>query len=253
MGLRIYLVATPTLGAGIQQFLDDRRLTWDRERSRSDAESLVEAAGRICYLSFGERQYRRGNLEYVTNLIDKGHESVFEHANFSLLVDGISRALSHQLVRHRIGFAYSQLSQQYKDEIDADFAVPPGLEKNPHGLERWREFMEEARKLYGELLQTADSSHVGTEKAEQRRWARSIARSVLPNATATTMMVTGNARAWRHLFDVRGDIAGDLEMRAYCVAAFRILAESAPSLFSDYEVVTDIGDCSVRKRRPCTG
>jgi thymidylate synthase (FAD) len=247
MTLRVYLISTASLQSGLQQFLSDRALTWDRGGFAGDAEDLVEAAGRICYLSFGARQFRKSNAEYIDNLIAQGHESVLEHANFTLLIDGISRSLSHQLVRHRIGFAYSQLSQQYKDELDAHFVEPPGLEGNPDALNRWRWFMQEARTLYGELLNASYSTDVGSSKRERHRWIRNIARSVLPNATTTTLMITGNARAWRHLLDVRGNIEGDHEMREYCAEVFRTLSAVAPSLFADYELVSDVLGVAVRK------
>jgi thymidylate synthase (FAD) len=249
MSLRIYLIAAVSLKGGMEQFLSDRKLKWDRQSLQSDAESLVEAAGRICYLSFGARQHRRDNAEYICNLIKKGHESVLEHANFTLLVDGISRALSHQLVRHRIGFAYSQLSQQYKDEVDAEFVQPGGLERDPKSLERWKAFIREAQSVYRELLQYEGSDDESLSKAERHRWRRSVARSVLPNATSTTLMVTGNARAWRHLLDVRGSISGDLEMREYCAMVFETLVGASPSLFAGYEVVGDELGAFVRKTK----
>jgi thymidylate synthase (FAD) len=239
MSLRIYLVASVSFAGGLEEFLAHRQLTWERDGTRSDAEDLVEAAGRVCYLSFGSRQHRRDNAEYLSNLVAKGHESVLEHSSFTLLADGISRALSHQLVRHRVGFAYSQLSQQYKDELDADFVQPAGLERDPKSLARWKAFIEEARAVYRDLIQSADQSNFELSRHERHRWHRSVARSVLPNATATTLMVTGNARAWRHLLAIRGGILGDLEMREYCVKVHEKLMTAAPNLFTDYEMADD--------------
>ena len=239
--MRIYLVATTALSGGMDAFLADRHLDWRRTDSASDAEKTVEAAGRVCYMSFGERQFRQSNREYVDNLVKQGHESVLEHATFTLLIDRVSRALTHQIVRHRIGFAYSQLSQQYYDEADAEFMEPPLLDGN-HGLRKqWEALIEQSRAMYcamRDAFATPDSS-TGLSKKELQRMLRASARLALPNATLSTIVVTGNARAWRHLLRVRGEVFGDLEMREYCVEVFKKLSESAPNLFADFVLATD--------------
>lgn len=241
--MQIYLIAATALTDGMQRFLADRQLTWVHDGAASDAERAAEAAGRVCYMSFGDRQHRKSTAEYLANIIAQGHGSVLEHANFTLLVDGITRALSHQLVRHRVGFAYSQLSQQYNDESGATFAEPEGLSRDAGLQQRWNRWSDETLSLYGALLRfnghdtAADGASL--TKKERSRLARSIARSVLPNATLTTLVTTGNARAWRYLLRTRGDIAGDLEMRAYCVAAYRILNGIAPHLFAGFGIGED--------------
>ncbi|TLN00206.1 FAD-dependent thymidylate synthase [bacterium] len=239
--MQVYLVASTTLSGGIEQFLRDRNLSWRREDSVCDAELTVEAAGRVCYMSFGDRQHRVSTHEYIANIISQGHDSVLEHANFTLLVDGISRALSHQLVRHRAGFSYSQLSQQYHDESEVEFMEPDLPETDPVLREQWDSWVGQTRAIYKALLESADKleSTNSLNQKERLRLARSMARLVLPNATYTTLVITGNARAWRNFLRVRGDIAGDLEMRSYCVAAYRILHQAAPHLFDGFEVVDD--------------
>lgn len=238
--MKVYLVAAPALTGGLQAFLDNRRETWVRDDSASDAELLVEAAGRVCYMSFGERQFRKRTGDYVANVVAQGHESVLEHANFTLLADGLSRALSHQLVRHRVGFAYSQLSQQYHDDSDAVFVEPAGLSEHLDAQRQWRAATAYALKAYRALLAEANGLGEGTlDQKERKRLLRSVARSVLPNATATSLVVTGNARAWRHVLAVRGHIAGDLEMRAYCVEVLRVLGDAAPALFADFRIEHD--------------
>lgn len=211
----------------------------------------VEVAGRVCYMSFGQRQRRRRNEDYIANLIAQGHDSVLEHANFTMLIEGVSRAFSHQLVRHRIGFAYSQLSQQYHDESDAEFVEPALLAQHPETRQRWKRYMDDSRAAYRALLDdvTRDAASLKLTPKERQRLARSIARSVLPNATATALMVTGNARAWRHLLAVRGAIAGDLEMREYCAAVFETLVATAPNLVGDFELADDPLGRWVRSRR----
>jgi thymidylate synthase (FAD) len=236
--MRIYLVSITKLAEGMNEFLKDRRLQWIRSQC-SDAEQTVEAAGRICYMSFGASQHRRNTAEYIFNLIHQGHDSVLEHANFTVLVDGVSRALTHQLVRHRIGFAYSQLSQQYHNESDAEFVEDIARNLDPKTRKRWDGLMREARSLYRDLLSAPETNEVDISPKERLRLRRSAARLVLPNATTSTLMITGNARAWRHLLRVRGSIKGDFEMRNYCVDVLKALSEVSPSLFEDYKIARD--------------
>jgi len=92
----------------------------------TDGERLAEFAGRLCYMS-QRNPAQRSTREYLVNILKQGHGSVLEHANYSLLIEGVSRSLTHELVRHRAGFAYSQLSQRYVDESEASFVVPPAI------------------------------------------------------------------------------------------------------------------------------
>lgn len=241
MTLRVYLVAASEMLPGWVQFTEDRQLSHSTLDLPSDPELLVESAGRLCYMSFGERQYRKSNRGYISNLISQGHESVLEHASFSLVVDGASRALTHQLVRHRVGFAYSQLSQQYHDESAATFSVPSAVAKNPAALAVWRRATADSLEAYGELIKilSTEASTSALPRKEQQRFARTLARGVMPNATATTIMVSGNARAWRHLLTVRGSISGDPEMRDYCVHIAKALKHCSPNLFLDFELARD--------------
>lgn len=238
--MKVYLISKNTLEDGISKFLRDRNLSWVHDND-CDPELVVEAAGRICYMSFGDKQHRKTTKEYISNILHQGHDSVLEHASFTILVDGLTRALSHQLVRHRIGFAYSQLSQQYHDESAAEFVQPHGLDENPELKTQWLQWCAATRAMHDSLrsvnLQVPAFSHLNTK--EQQRHSRSMARSVLPNSTCTTIMITGNARAWRHLLSIRGDIEGDIEMREYCVSIYQLLINAAPSLFSGFEIIED--------------
>src|SRR2546429_580260 len=129
---KIHLIGRPQFDVEVfLAFLQGGDLSWKRTPGTTDAEELVEVAGRICYLSFGNRQSPRNNAEYIENLIQMGHESVLEHVTWTFLIDGVSRAFTHQLVRHRVGLAFSQLSQQYHDESDASFVMPGNLSTSP--------------------------------------------------------------------------------------------------------------------------
>jgi thymidylate synthase (FAD) len=240
---QLYLLSRPTFDVGaFLAFLSRESLTWRRTQSATEAEEIVEAAGRICYMSFGANQSPRDNFEYIQNLIRMGHDSVLEHVSWTILITGVSRAFTHQLVRHRVGFAFSQLSQQYHDERDAAFIMPTVLEGVPHAVQTWSDAMDSAKRAYEAIIAALQQSKspvlTDLNKKETQRAIRSAARSVLPQATETKIIVTANARAVRHLLKTRGSIPGDLEMRQVCTELLKVLKPEAPSLFFDFELQT---------------
>jgi thymidylate synthase (FAD) len=220
------------------QFLKEEGEEWHRTTGATEAEEIVEVSGRVCYMSFGERQAPRSNGDYILNLITQGHESVLEHVSWTFLLGGVSRAFTHQLVRHRIGFSFSQLSQQYHEETDATFVEPAHLQKSVRAMQAWQNAMAVSRESYKEILDSLNelngSPGLDLQQKEFKRAIRSAARSVLPNATETKIVVTANARALRHFFGVRGSIPGDVEMREVAAALFKLVRDEAPSLFADF-------------------
>jgi thymidylate synthase (FAD) len=231
----LYLLARPQFTPEYQRFLAAHDKVW-LETAATDAERLIEFAGRICYMSFGPRQSPRDNSSYIRHLIDQGHESVLEHGSWTFLLDGVSRSFTHQLVRHRIGFSFSQLSQQYYDHSEAEFLPPPGIENSPAAVAAWRAAIEAARAAYHtiEAQLRANPGH-GYAGREWLRLVRSAARSVLPNATLTKIVVTANGRALRHFLALRGSTAGDLEMRHVAGLIYAMLLDEAPALVRDFE------------------
>lgn len=222
-------------------FLQEESDRWQRSDGATPSEEIVEAAGRICYMSFGSRQAPRSNVEYIAHLIRMGHESVLEHVTWGFVVAGVSRAFTHQLVRHRVGVAFSQLSQQYHDESEATFVMPSGVGRSPEAAAAWQRAVNAARAAYREICEALSPEAPATseeERRELRRAWRSAARSILPNATETKIFVSVNARALRHLLDVRGDIVGDEEMRHVMAQMFRLVREEASALFPDFQIKT---------------
>jgi thymidylate synthase (FAD) len=202
----------------------------------TDGERLAEFAGRLCYMS-QRNPASRSTREYLENIKRQGHGSVLEHANYSLLLEGVSRSLTHELVRHRAGFAYSQLSQRYVDESEANFVVPPAI-VGDEALERaWRAQIEEAQRCYVALVeQLMERYGWVADKVHRRKMAREAARGVLPNSTETKIVVTGNARAWRTMLELRSGEGAELEIRRLAVAVLRVLQREAPAFFDDFEV-----------------
>src|SRR6266852_5156044 len=177
---RIYLVSEPSVGlAEMEEFLGDSRASWRRTSPTTPAEQIVEAAGRICYMSFGEKQSPRDTHEYVKRLVTQGHESVLEHVSWGFIISGVSRAFTHQLVRHRVGFAFSQLSQQYHDEGDASFVEPWNLRASPRASAVWKSHMKASVEAYREITraigQDIDPHQTGLSRKEYSRAMRSAA------------------------------------------------------------------------------
>ena len=202
----------------------------------TDGERLSEFAGRLCYMS-QKNPANRPTREYLENIKKQGHGSVLEHANYSLLLEGVSRSLTHELVRHRAGFAYSQLSQRYVDESEANFVMPPAIIGDDVLEASWREQMEAAQKSYVALVESLMQRYAWVvDKIHRRKMAREAARGVLPNSTETKIVVTGNARAWRTMLELRSSEGAELEIRRCAVEIVRILQSEAPGFFSDFEI-----------------
>ncbi len=201
----------------------------------TDGERLAEFAGRLCYMS-QKNPANRGTREYLENIKKQGHGSVLEHANYSLLIEGVSRSLTHELVRHRAGFAYSQLSQRYVDESQAAFVVPPAILGDDALLAQWTAQMETAQATYIALVEKLMERYGWVaDKVHRRKMAREAARGVLPNSTETKIVVTANARAWRTMLELRSSEGAEFEIRRMAVATLRLLQTEAPGFFSDFE------------------
>ncbi|MBA3578985.1 MAG: FAD-dependent thymidylate synthase [Gemmatimonadaceae bacterium] len=204
----------------------------------SDGEKLAEFAGRLCYMS-QRNPASRQTREYLENIKRQGHGSVLEHANYSVLAEGISRSLTHELVRHRAGWGYSQLSQRYVDESEAQFVIPPAIIDDPALEKAWKSQMETAQKVYVELVdQLMERYSWVADKVHRRKMAREAARGVLPNSTETKIVMTGNARAWRTMLELRSSEGAEMEIRRFAVTALRLMHDEAPGFFSDFEIYT---------------
>jgi len=249
---RVTILARPS-------FSYPSHLPW-RSDTPHEAQALVEFAGRLCYLSFGEDapiegghrpvRGRTTNAEYVANLLRVGHGSVLEHAVWSVLVEGVSRALTHELVRHR-HFSFSQLSQRYVDESDVAFVVPPELPAEGPAFEAWAEACHRSLEAYRALLAALEAALASEPSATLRRKrARQAARAVLPNCVETKIVVTGNARAWRHFLEVRGALGADAEIRRLALALLPVLQAEAPAIFGDLTVVEEAGVRVIRSDHP---
>src|SRR6476620_5264842 len=226
---RVTLIARP-------QFIEPPHLPIEWKGQATDGERIAEFAGRLCYMS-QHNPAGRSTAEYLRNILKQGHGSVFEHSTYVMLIEGISRSCSHELVRHRAGWGYSQLSQRYVDESHAAFVMPPAIQGDPALEDGWTRQVEAAQSAYVAAVEQLMARYDWVEnKVHRRKMAREAARSVLPNATEVKIVVSGNARAWRTMLELRCGEGAELEIRRMAVMVLRVLQKEAGSLFSDFEI-----------------
>jgi thymidylate synthase (FAD) len=202
-------------------------------------QALAEFAGRACYESWHKPNPATAtNAGYLRHILEVGHLSVLEHGSVTFYLRGVSRSLTHELVRHR-HLSFSQLSQRYVPERDAAMVEPDVIAADPELHARFVAATDSAVASYIELLEELEHKLADSPDATLRRkQARQAARAVLPNATETRIVVTGNYRAWRHFVAMRASEHADIEIRALAVAVLRELQRIAPNAFSDFEVVS---------------
>lgn len=200
-------------------------------------QALAEFAGRACYQAWDKPNPATAtNAGYLRHILEVGHLSVIEHATASFYLTGVSRSLSHELVRHR-HFSFSQLSQRYVPETDAAMVEPEVIASDPDLHKKFVAATEASVRAYTELLDGLQRRFADTPNATLRRkQARQAARSVLPNATETRIVVTGNYRAWRHFIAMRATEHADVEIRELAVECLRQLQGIAPNVFSDFTI-----------------
>ncbi len=243
----MYLIGRQTVDQQeLECFLADHEVAQWTTDTDVAGEKLCEIAGRVCYMSFA-RPRPGGNKTYLGHILEVGHGSVLEHAVFNLLITGVSRSFTHELVRHRAGFGYSQLSQRYVDESTADFVEPDCIADDPRLHAIWLRAVEQSLAAYRELVDGMLAASTIEDKTLRRKNARQAARSVLPNATETKIFVTANARALRHFIEMRCNEHAEVEIRKVAAEVLRVLQREAPNLFGDYEIVA-LPDGTVKAR-----
>src|SRR5258708_22821932 len=226
---RVTLLARP-------EFVEPEHLKVQWKGDATDGERLAEYAGRLCYMS-QHNPIRRTTADYLENIKKQGHGSVLEHSVYVLLIEGISRSCSHELVRHRAGFGYSQISQRYVDESHAAFVLPPAILGDAALEAAWEKQVTEAQAAYVRAVEGLMQRYEWvTDKVQRRKLAREAARSVLPNATEVKIVVSGNARAWRTMLELRCGEAAELEMRRMAIGVLRLLQKEACAVSAASEI-----------------
>lgn len=227
-------------------------LSLDPGQDLYDGQALVEFAGRACYQSFHKpNPQTASNLGYIDHLLETGHGSVLEHGSVTFYLTGLSRSLTHELVRHR-HFSFSELSQRFVNMETSAKVIPPLLEEmwqasidlTPPALDEEASEMERffapvtvadalAAKAYAYLVETAVKflNDKGVKGFPARKQANQMARAIMPNMTETKMVITGNYRAWLGFLTKRHDPAADAEIYRLAEEIRSQLAEHAPNIF----------------------
>lgn len=202
-------------------------------------QALAEFSGRACYQSWRKPNPATAtNAGYLAHILEVGHLSVLEHGSVSFYFTGLSRSLTHELIRHR-HFSYSQLSQRYVPESDAAMVEPSVIADDPELHKRFLVAAQASVDAYNDLLAGLEVRFADEPNPTLRRkHARQAARAVLPNATETRIVVTGNYRAWRHFIGMRATEHADVEIRELAVEVLRQLQRVAPNVFADFAIST---------------
>lgn len=200
-------------------------------------EDLAVFAGRACYQSWKRPNPKTASTDgYLRHILEVGHMSVLEHASATFYMTGVSRSFTHELVRHR-HFSYSQLSQRYVPALGAALVEPDVIADDKHLHRVFTEIAEATDKAYQELLHSLQRKFQNiADPTSRRKLARQAARAILPNATETKIVVTGNYTGWRHLINMRATAAADVEIREVTIAVLRELQRIAPAVFGDYVI-----------------
>jgi thymidylate synthase (FAD) len=218
---------------------------WYPDPRESGAETLFEVGGRLCYRSWAPydpdkplatnpnvTKTREGNRKYLSNIVRSAHGAVVEHAGVSFIFRDVSRVLTHEMVRHRAGWAYSQESLRYVRLDDGlRFWVSPLLRSHPNGVsfaERAVSTMEGFQRELHDMFNIKSLTDFGEKKK-----LTSMFRRFAPIGLATTIMATGNFRAWRHTIALRTSLHAEEEARICYGEAARQLKEHYPNIFFD--------------------
>jgi thymidylate synthase (FAD) len=212
-------------------------IPWDTDADGGQA--LAEFAGRACYQSWKKPNPATAtNAGYLKHILEVGHMSVLEHGSVTFYLTGVSRSFTHELIRHR-HFSYSQLSQRYVPERNANMVEPDVIASDPELHAKFLAATEASVAAYTELLAGLEERFADIPNPTLRRkQARQAARAVLPNATETRIVVTGNYRAWRHFIAMRASEHADVEIRALAVECLRQLQKATANVFDDFVIST---------------
>lgn len=208
--------------------------------STANAQAVIYASCRQCYSAeFAGDIFEKAIEEpgqqalFISTVVASGHESPLEHVKFTFAIEGVSRALTHQLVRHRIA-SFSQQSQRYVKESDFDYIMPPSIEKHPVAKELFERLMNDIQKGYLNLISCLRDQGVNGESANQD------ARFLLPQAAESKIVVTMNCRELIHFFKLRCCSRAQWEIRCLAYAMLKICQEQLPCVFAGVGAKCDL-------------
>lgn len=236
----IHVAHTMLDHTGVREYLNAVGApVWSTDDDISDAEELIEILGRVCYRSFAVglnpnvTKIREGNAPYLANIIAQKHGALLEHASDTYILHGTSRVVTHQIVRHRVGVAYSQESGHYVRVDGISSWFPKAFEEH-YKADRlrklYRDAMEAAEKLQRLL---ADELDMDKLPFAEKKALTTAMRRLVPDGIATTLCMTANHRTWRWLIELRTEAGNDDEIRIVFAEVFRQQLRRYPNLYAD--------------------
>jgi thymidylate synthase (FAD) len=238
----IHVARTETLDDGVREYLEAVGAPdWETD-APTDAELLIEVAGRMCYRSFAPglnpnvTRVRQGNAPYIANVEAQRHGSLLEHAHDTYVLFDVSRVLTHQLVRHRAGFAYAQESGHYVRVEGIKMWFPEYLSGHPLATELRQVFVETCEYLEAVQVKLAKMLDIDGLPFEDKKRATTAIRRLVPDGLATAIVVGANHRAWRWAIQLRTERHNDEEIRLVMADVFRQQAAMYPNLYADARV-----------------
>lgn len=247
---RVVLMCRPSvrtaqgLEAMAEEHVEFEKALNDFDQTDTDGpEEYLQFAGQLCYMALGERRTSfADNAKYLANIMDQAHGSVLEHLNYGFLVLGIDRATTHELVRHRSGMAYSQVSQRYVDSEYLRFVCPVEDQNSEEALADFEDDIDANYQQYVrriEKLMQRNPKGPNEAARDYRKRIQGSARSVLGNYVEAPILTTANVRAWRHVLEMRCSPHADVRIRRPMMQILMVMREECPSIFSDFEICGD--------------
>lgn len=236
---KVYFVGQTVMDADeVNAFLKDiGSPDWEPDLRSTDAEVLAEMAGRLCYQSWeplmnpNVTRVRKGNEQYLKHILEVGHEAILEHVTLNFILKDVSRVFTHELVRHRVGVAYSQESLRFVRLTDLGFRVPDCIKQN-----------EEASKIFTDMIQRMEEAQIklaevtgisDEEKFSVKKELTSAFRRIAPMGVSTSIFFSCNIRELRHVILRRTAIDSEEEMRLVFDQIAQIITKRFPHFFQD--------------------
>lgn len=211
------------------------RTPFSSEAVSTKNEKVIKHAAQGCYQSYSPKGTSNAQgKKYFDNILEQEHGSVLEHAFVGLFIYGIPRDCSHEIVRHRVGTAFSQVSQRYVDSSHLRFVMRSEIQGDKDLEDHFFDCIDNAHYQY-KLLEDELKERSAKSSTRTRKVTQQMARTVLPNCTETQMTLTGNLRFWRHFLVKRGSEHADTPVRELAVKCLPMLHTQAPLVFNDFE------------------
>jgi len=213
----------------------------------SDGENLAEIAGRMCYRSWqaydpnkpnatnpNVSKVREGNEQYLGNVIKQKHGSILEHVHATFIIRNISRICTHEIIRHRAGISPSQESLRYVRLDELSFYMPEIFKENDTARDLIIKTVEHLEEIQKKLAEIYDIDNI--KDFHIKKQLTSAFRRVAPEGLATSILLTGNMRAWRHIIEMRTSEAAEEEIRIVTAKIGDVLYNEYPNIFQDMSI-----------------